>query len=252
MNHIAVMLRGHMRTWHAIYPEVFAFYSSIAKNVDYYLATWENTNTDNIEQTFTGQNLIKSIIMPVKFLEGPNSWYGPSWQSFHLIPYKKIREKTVKYDTIIDTRPDVLCFNGKDLLPIQPNTYYVSKLEIQINRTTMNPDIALADWFMMCDSNTYEIMAERFRVNDFATTQISLREFAESKNIGIYVLDCVDAAITRPLIFEHKEKTFDICREHFTEWSFMSNEDKKNFCLKYNISLHDYATCSANSINHEG
>ena len=57
-NHIAVVLRGHVRTWHFIYPLVFKFYESIAENVDYYFITWDTSNTNGIEETFEGKNLI--------------------------------------------------------------------------------------------------------------------------------------------------------------------------------------------------
>ena len=54
LDHIAVVLRGHVRTWHYIYPMVFDFYDSIAENVDYYFVTWDTSNTDGIVETFKG------------------------------------------------------------------------------------------------------------------------------------------------------------------------------------------------------
>ena len=45
MKNIAVVLRGHVRTWHFNAPKVFEFYNSIADNVDYYFTTWDTSNT---------------------------------------------------------------------------------------------------------------------------------------------------------------------------------------------------------------
>ena len=63
MKNIAVVLRGHVRTWHFNAPKVFDFYDSIADNVDYYFTTWDTSNTDGIEGTFEDQNLIHFQIL---------------------------------------------------------------------------------------------------------------------------------------------------------------------------------------------
>ena len=61
-KNIAVVLRGHVRTWHFNAPKVFDFYDSIAENVDYYFITWDSSNTDRIEGTFKDQNLIHTLM----------------------------------------------------------------------------------------------------------------------------------------------------------------------------------------------
>ena len=58
MKNIAVVLRGHVRTWRFNAPKVFDFYNEIADNVDYYFITWDTSNTEGIEETFINQNLV--------------------------------------------------------------------------------------------------------------------------------------------------------------------------------------------------
>ena len=63
MKNIAVVLRGHVRTWHFNAPKVFDFYNEIADNVDYYFITWDTSNTEGVEESFTNQNLIHFHIL---------------------------------------------------------------------------------------------------------------------------------------------------------------------------------------------
>ena len=58
LKHIAVVLRGHVRTWNFCAPKVFDFYNQIAEDVDYYFIVWDTSNTEGIKETFKDQKFI--------------------------------------------------------------------------------------------------------------------------------------------------------------------------------------------------
>ena len=69
MKNIAVILRGHFRTWDYNHKEAFKFYESIAENVEYYFVTWQLENmfskriTDSFQDLFEQMCLI--LIQPL-------------------------------------------------------------------------------------------------------------------------------------------------------------------------------------------
>ena len=106
LDHIAVVLRGHVRTWHYIYPMVFDFYDSIAENVDYYFITWDSSNTDGVQKTFKDQNLIHFQIVAKDICDGEyyDSFTGPGFMGSMILPHLTAKEQTLKnnrYDAIL-------------------------------------------------------------------------------------------------------------------------------------------------------
>ena len=266
MKHIAVVLRGHVRTWHFNAPKVFEFYDEIADNVDYYFTTWDTSNTDDVKETFNKRNLIHYQIISAN-LEGGDSindigkYYngslGPAFMNTLILPYKRLREKELnqKYDCVFDTRPDVMPTRldilrgdeaGTYITFLKPakNSVYVPGLELQ------NEDIALADWLLYCDSDTFEKTTLRYHANKYLYaigngpgTQIELREYITANDMHICVSDCIQAFMTRPNVFtldwkDQKDKSSII--ETSGKWPALSSHIKTDMCERYGISLSDY------------
>lgn len=251
MDRIAVVLRGHIRTWKIIHQDVFDFYNSLAKNVDYYFITWALPNYDftHLRQTFAGQNLIDFVIMP-KVQIWYTSWYGPSWMSYMLRPYMEQRLKTVTYDAVFETRPDVatrLRQNGKIPYP-EKNKLYVANIEAHISNLTKKRTIALTDFWFMSDYDVYKRMSERFILSPVHGNQVDYRVYAEKENIGINVLvNDVETILTRPNCFDLKGNI----KERFTElyqlhedWHHLSSEEKVRICYNEGVNTVDYMTTS--------
>lgn len=253
MDHIAVVLRGHIRTWNILYKDVFDFYSSLAKRVDYYFVTWALPNFDfgPAKKTFDGQNLIDFVILP-KTQIWYTSWYGPAYMTYMLRPYIEQRLKKVKYDAVFETRPDVairLRPNGRIPYP-EKDKLYVSNIEIHHSYITKKRTVALTDFWFVSDYDTFKKMSERLIVYPAQGNQVDYRLYAEKEGIGINTLtNDVETILARPNSYILKGQLQDRFAELYTlshEWnSVLSREQKIKQCFDQNINLIDYMTTSA-------
>lgn len=210
-KHIAVVLRGHERTWHQIYPDCFKFWEGIAENIDYYYISWlfPGRCHQATLKTFEGKNLVKFLLFePVNHYF--QAYLGPAWLSYHLLPFKKRREKEVTYDALFDTRPDILYRRAKEfgeplsIIKPEPMCLYTTSFESGHRRNMNDPvnpgarSLALSDWFFMMQSNVFDIMSERWIDEGMTGSQIQLREFAEQNGVTTCLLDWVESVIVRP------------------------------------------------------
>lgn len=262
MDRIAVMLRGHMRTWRYVKPTVTEFYNSIAHNVDYYIATWEDSATDNASllADMIGLNVVASIRVqyhPIFY----TSWKGPAWLSYNLVPYKRQREKEVKYDAVFDTRPDVIyeLNKNKSVIPPQPNTLYTTMLT-NLKGHMDEPDslyyVGLKDHFFMMTSEVYDIHAQRYITDTPNGCHAELLDMCNRENFNACVMDWVTAEITRPnAIFaipdpndyfnNLKTKTNWADIQH--EWEALPTAEKLTILENQQIAINDYITNSGAS-----
>lgn len=271
LDNIAVVLRGHVRTWHYIYPMVFDFYDSIAENVDYYFITWDSSNTTDVQKTFKDQNLIHFQIVAKDICDGEyyDSFTGPGFMGAMILPHLTAKEQTLKnnrYDAIFDSRPDVIIERTKVIhgdntgenLPVvvpEHNSVHVPALEVHINQSSKPdvrsglPDIAIQDWFLMFSSESYRQVLDRYlhqnQLQDESKpgSQIEYRQLLENKQINLCTSDWFVAKMARPTCFE---LTWDL-RNDFAEiihksneWPETDAEKKKELCIKYGVALPDY------------
>ena len=277
MKNIAVVLRGHVRTWHFDAPKVFDFYDQIAENVDYYFITWDKSNTDGIEESFQDQNLIHFQILHWQLQNSEFSgggleskWYnghaGPPFMNMLVLPHLRRREKQLdkKYDCVFDTRPDVLpvreCIIKGDeagdpipfLLP-EKNSVYVTGLEMQLNMSAQHKDredIAIQDWFLYMDSEVYDKMIMRYHedwfVHSLGTgpgTQIELREYISKNRMYLCTNDWVRAYMMRPNVFQLDwldSQSNDELARSADRWPMLDTDEKLKLCERYSISSADY------------
>jgi hypothetical protein len=276
MKNIAVVLRGHVRTWRFNAPKVFDFYNEIADNVDYYFITWDTSNTEGIEETFINQNLVHFQIVSHSlhnsllsgrdsFSEYYNGHLGPPFMNMLMLPHIRRQEKRLdaKYDCIFDTRPDVLPVRNEIIwgkstgnslsvtYPV-PKTVYFAGLELQTNMRTNKLDVAMQDWFMYMGSDEFEIFNMRYHsdcrlyVDSTPGTQIEIREYVTVGPVvrmHVCIQDWCEAYMTRPNVFRLDwldSKDTEIVLNKSKEWPVMTKEDKITDCEKYGISLSDY------------
>ena len=256
INHIAVVLRGHFRTFEYTHKVVFDFYDSIAENVDYYVSTWgtEGNPINKFRKLFNDFDKT-----PVKILEVPivtefyNSWKGPSWLTYNIIPYKKLREREVKYDAVFDTRPDIIYqLKKKDFyIPPEPMTLYTTghmlsdRVEDNITR------VGVEDWLFMSSSEVHDLMSHRFiQPNDIGTHNTIL-QIANEQGINTADMPWVDCGIVRPNVFKKIPDPFKYFNTRMITgntlkhwWMHMSTENKLETLYNHNILPEDYNTVS--------
>jgi len=252
MKNIAVILRGHYRTWDYNHKEAFKFYESIAENVEYYFVTWqlENMFSKRITDSFqdNNQKLIKFLpIYPDQLYY--TSWYGPSHLNHSIIPYKKQREREIMYDAVFDTRPDIIYkrVENKTISLPEPNTLYVTRYEPQ-HGPDGNKHIGIEDHFMMSTSEIHNIMSTRHAYRDVIGCQSQILKLATEFGIHTALIDWVKDSIVRPTAFASipkPENYFD--GDHAKverEWGFLPVEQKLALLKHHAIREEDYTTNS--------
>jgi hypothetical protein len=252
MKNIAVILRGHYRTWDYNHKEAFKFYESIAENVEYYFVTWrfDNMFTKRITDSFddNNQKLIKLLCIHPDDLYY-NSWQGPSWLNYAIIPYKKQREREITYDAVFDTRPDIIYkrIENKIVLLPEPNTLYITKYETQLGPDS-NRHIGIEDHFMMSTSDVHNRMCIRHAYRDDIGCQSQILKLATEFGIQTAVIDWVKDSIVRPTAFANipdPKKYFESdYRKVAREWGNMPLEQKLTLLKHYAIDPEDYKTAS--------
>lgn len=254
MKHIAVFLRGHVRTWLYIHPVVFDFYNSIAENIDYYFTTWMkyDMSFEPVERTFEGKNLIKLLVVPNADGEHYTSWKGPAWLNFRTLPYKHKREREVTYDAVFDTRPDIIYkLTDKFIHPPEPNTMYTTGFVNQSHPERKTPHIGVDDHFFMMPSNVFDIMCERHCVLDLDGPHTEIKRFADECNIQTNALAWVQAVISRPTdidttpnVHQYFSTNENAIHNVSQRWFDTSKEKKLEILSRHAISPADYMTDS--------
>lgn len=250
LNHIAVILRGHVRTWRFICPYAFDFYDKLAYNVDYYFVSVQGCQEyTNIFGIFEGRHLETCLLLePTN--DFSDSYRTSSYYSYMILPYKKRREKQVKYDLVIDSRPDVIPLLKENMPIIRPeeNILYTTGFELHHNYRYNEKDIAINDWFFMSTSEVYDQMAQRWIEMNDQGNQITIRTFAEKSGYSVNRIPHVRAVMARPNIVEaikedgslDSDKLGPLC----AEWVLLSKEEKIRICELNHIPLPNYMTGS--------
>lgn len=252
MKNIAVIIRGHCRTWEYNCKEIFKFYESIAENVEYYFVTWQldNLDTVRITQSFSDNNQRLIKFLPV-YPDGLNysSWRGPSWLNYVIIPYKKQRELEIKYDAVFDTRPDILyrLKPGKQVFAPEPNTLYVSRYEAQIGPNG-DAHIGIEDHFLMSSSEVHDRMNTRHVYDDVIGCQSQILQLATFFGIHTATMDWVEDSIVRPTALEAipNPVNYFYSRHRLVNstWMKIPIEQKLTLLSLYGIRQEDYTTSS--------
>ena len=114
LEKIAVILRGHKRTWKFTKDTILKYFKDKADRVDYYISWWNvgDVSKEQIIQDFAGYSLKKIVLADYKPEYG-DPFYGPAYLS-DLVVNDIFEEEVLsnkKYDLIIDTRPDVIHYS---------------------------------------------------------------------------------------------------------------------------------------------
>jgi len=204
-NNIAVVLRGHLRTWMWNSPAVFDFYNSIAHNVDYFVTTWETPNLrqEKIEISFEKANIEPKCYLKVGYQDREyTSWGGPALLSLHALPYMRQQHRQTPYDVVFDTRFDVVPHRFPDipLTPIQKNTLYTTLFTNLLDKFG-DRNIGMMDHMLVSQFEVFESMCDRIIVGSQDTKEchVDMLEFAKKQGFNVSnSLPWMNAFMTRP------------------------------------------------------
>lgn len=222
---IAVILRGHLRTWYIVKDYILSFWESQADRVDYYAAIWDTgVDRQRFIDCFQGRNLQHYLFEPTKEdnIEF-NQWTNPAYLSKKLTPYILEEEylSGQKYEYIVDTRPDVFFdYTASDPIP----EFYVGKNTVAT--TFMSRQVypgrfhGMFDLCFMAESTTHLIWCARTDISidfmikyreKFVNLQhTAMLDFAKHHCIYTFRMEGIACEIVRPNILQFKDEVGNI------------------------------------------
>lgn len=249
-ENLAVIIRGHIRTWHYTKEVNFKIFETIAKNIDYYFVTWDLPyNHKRIFKDFKKRNLIKYLTVPIKE-NYYNYFQGIYWLDHNILPFKRERDKEINYDAIIVTRPDIILSCSKDKLVFpKTNEIYCDWFKDVFN-TVINRDVPeMCDYLGVMCNNTYEILTTKhlfeYKLDKGECGHQNLRRFYKEKNINVKLLNgFLSPILVRPLVLDLVSNPLkfhtDLVDNVYLIWNQLSDKEKLDICIKHNIPAYDY------------
>lgn len=257
LDKIAVIIRGHRRTWDYCKPFTFSFFSMISKRVDYYVVLW-NTNKDNPVESllndFQHRNLkvLKNISIDTEYY---NPWRGPAYLSQIAGNYIFEEEclSNKKYDLIFDTRPDVAFqrINGTQFFTID-NAVGCDRVQPEPTNDGGHIWQGLSDQCFTMNSKTHAIWSQRHRLGPKIQEKLSLITgnhsmlwiYSKIYNIDSYTFPWFRTEIVRPniqyLSSESLDQFFIDALISRNKWNTYNTEKRISETLAAGIDLEDY------------
>lgn len=253
-KNIAVLLRGHIRTWEYNAPVMFDFFDKIGVNVDYYIATWKTPNVRQrkILQAFDQANKKFKQLLLVNYQEGSyTSWSGPAHLSLQMMPYMRQQHRKTPYDVVFDTRPDVLAKLVKDIpITVNPDTLY-STAWTNLVDCRGDRNIGVMDHMLVSKFNVFEAMCDRITINSRDTRECHVEILSWAKSHGFSVSNCtpwMNTAMIRPADVVRTPNAFTMftpqlqINESQLNWVDCTVEQRVAIMKEQDIESYDYIT----------
>lgn len=239
-NKIAVVIRGHVRTWFSLKDIVFENYKTLAKKVDYYFVTWDiydNEFKTKIISSFETENL--SLIKFVKTDNYYRGSQGPSW----LVNHTKTIIQNQNYDFIFETRPDVVIKVDKSKEFVYQENSIFTSWENEVIDGNGVKDIGICDAFQGLSLKGFRVYCNRYKMLTKINNHVDLRNFYKEKFIDIKLFkDFIKPEIVRPtqvnLLFQNYSR--DSWTDNWYKWDRFSDHEKINLLNFLKIKLEDY------------
>ncbi len=250
MKKIAVVLRGHMRTWNFCKHQTFQQLESRYPNIDWYFSTWEESlSTERrrkLEQDFQGRNF--QLYLSKNISEHGSeysSWFGPGKLCEQVAP------DILKHDyaCVIETRPDVYLDIKQSLPDIENNALYVTGLDLVYTLVPgyerMDHHYGAQDWFFIFSPEVFQIYSQRRHRPGPQDSHGDIIRIAKENNISLFNLQQhLTTIMVRPNMFQHPD-SFEWVWGHGEHWITMSREERMHYLSIQDIDVRDYMTSNS-------
>ena len=251
ITRLAVVLRGHIRTWYQFAERNFAHFDRISPDVDYYAVLWDQYTDEELQRlkdsfTARGQNITLNV-MSVDYTGKYNSYVGPANMT-KLVSKEIMLEHNINpYDAIIDTRFDISYNWHHNPVPIQPDVNM-----IQTSGFTLQPCpnkginiIGTEDHYFMFSPENLQLMYDRITwPMPEHNSHYTIYKYLEMHGKYLNKIANYDAVITRPDQVEEMEyNTTDMAKPiPFSQWHILERSRRKQYLDEFNIRHSDYIT----------
>lgn len=252
-NKIAVVLRGHVRTWDFTKEILFDRFSKLSKEIDYYFVTWDVPSLDvaKIRDDFGNRSLKDLIVVPC-FDRFYYPFSGIAWLCQQVIDCPEYMANSHLYEAIIDTRPDVVPGHfdpGSIIMPL-PN-----RIHTEYADPDLDGNLRMSDTFFILKPDVFERFTKRYRtitqlcIQNKTDIHISLPIWCKENGLTVdgAVINFWYSVIIRPDILEICDIN-DLAKieelEHLKlaqHWANLSVAEKQQIIAKYNIPPEGYS-----------
>lgn len=253
-KNIAVLLRGHIRTWDYTSPTIFKFFDSIGVNVDYYICTWDTPNlrAEKIHSAFLKANKkFKKFLTVGHQNETYTSWSGPAHLSLQMLPHMRQQHKKTPYDIVFDMRPDVLVkLVENEPIRVNPDTLY-STMWTNLVDCRGDRNVGMMDHMLVSEFNVFDAMCDRITLISRDTRECHVEILSWAKSQGFKVSNCTNwmqTAMIRPADVRRQRDPFTMFTPHGIDedacppWPQCSIEQRLAIINEQNIEKYDYIT----------
>lgn len=243
MKKVAVVLRGHIRSWNFVKHNMFHVFESRYENIDWYFSTWEDSlsprRRERLQQDFQGKNF---HLYSTPDSTAYSSWKGPGLLCEQVVP----AIMNNNYDAVFETRPDIFVEIKEELPQIENNSIYVTGIDVTYSEENgMGPkihQIGAQDWFFIFDAPTFSTYAQRRFWEGPDNSHGSILSMARKNDINIYqIKNYIHTIIVRPNIFQNPTSK-EWLWEHGPRWINLSRDEKIHHVNLQDIAHVDYMT----------
>lgn len=244
LKRIAVVIRGHRRTWEYTKKHFFNFFDQVADQVDYYAAIWASNaslgNVANMRDDFKNKNL--------KYFEWfhdsviYDAYLSPSYLSDKVMQAKFEQERlNGRYEAVFDTRPDVIFrLEGS---PLAPPPWTVGSTRTLTDR--QNPWGGLEDHVFYLNSPSQMVWNQRMLYRDNSENgHYKLLTWAEMNNLTPYQVAWFKCQIVRPTVCRINYEEDYFFENHNLErlWHQVPQEEKFKLLVEAGVNGDEYLT----------
>jgi hypothetical protein len=243
LKRIAVVIRGHRRTWEYTKQHMFDFFEQVSDHVDYYVQIWYSnsslSNVSNIPKDFENKNLKHFEICHDSTIY--DAFLGPPYLSNKTTKTRFEQERlNGRYDAVIDTRPDVIFkLIGT---PTAPDPWTVGSTRVLPRGDRW---AGLEDHVFIMDSGTHLVWNQRINYTSVSEDgHQKLLTWAEMHNLKPYQVNWFLSKIVRPNVyqFNHSKNYHDQIHNIERQWQNASPEEKFKILTEAGVNGDEYLT----------
>lgn len=245
---MALILRGHARTWRWSLPATVRSLQSCAVHIDAYLCLWGSSSfgTDQLAQM---ADLLPTVCAELvdhshwDLQDACDGYTAPSWQAARSA--KALRRQAAvagSYDLIIDTRPDIYITADPSQLCRPPSGQVQSTLIADPWPSSHLP--GMEDHLLVMDQHTHDIWCQRhYQRYDIAYNHCILQQYCSDHGLTTAEIPWLRSSFVRPNwpAGNHHSLQHHSLRQALGQWNDMETRARLEHCISAGIDPREYS-----------
>jgi len=245
---IALMLRGHARTWRWTIPQLNRALAECSPNIDAYVCLWKS-------QSF-GRRELRELcdLLPTvhqelidqeqwDFADSCDGYTAPSWHGARLAQARRQHEsRGVEYDMVIDTRPDIYVETHPSWFTLPEQGHLQSTLFTDPWFGSDRPGIE--DHLLVMSPAVHDLWCERHHARyDIGYNHCILHQFCRDSDLTIGQVQWMRTEFVRPNWHGWADRGMSMValRRALSEWNGMDKQERLQHCMTAGIDPQEFS-----------